>query len=199
MDLISYKLSKNYTDELNNLKIKNSIINGDFSSGDDGWSFGSNTVINNDYLTYVSSQSGNVYQHETKVSHGVFYFTVKVRGDGHIGFNIGTSFEFYRLNLNTPSWERHSVVTTNESPGYFYFGRKSVRGTVDFDNFFLCNLSNVFGAGNEPTKEEMDALIDIVGWFDGEVTLTQKQELTWLLGMIRQNREAITALGGTIT
>ena len=35
----------------------------------------------------------------------------------------------------------------------------------------LINLTSVFGLGNEPTKEEMNLLLILLGgWFDGEIT-----------------------------
>lgn len=73
------------------------------------------------------------------------------------------------------------------------------RQIVEIYNMLFVNLTLIFGAGNEPTKEEMDMLISILGgWFDGEITVTQKQYVTWLLNIMRQNRNAILALGGTI-
>lgn len=63
--------------------------------------------------------------------------------------------------------------------------------------FTSINLTSTFGAGNEPTKAEMDELIKITGYFD-EITLTQKQLLNWQLKLMRQNRNALIELGGTI-
>ena len=72
--------------------------------------------------------------------------------------------------------------------------------SISLKNLLLVNLTSIFGAGNEPTKEEMDTLVGILGvqYFEGEITLTQKQIMNWQLKMIRQNRNAIIALGGTI-
>ena len=68
------------------------------------------------------------------------------------------------------------------------------------DDVLLINLTELFGIGNEPTKEEMDELMKVIPnqWWDGELMLTQKQFITWQLNLIRKNTNAIIALGGTI-
>lgn len=64
----------------------------------------------------------------------------------------------------------------------------------------IINLTETFGAGNEPTREEMDTLIGLVpdNFWEGTLNPTKKLLLNWQLKMIRQNRNAILALGGTI-
>lgn len=69
---------------------------------------------------------------------------------------------------------------------------------VLFDNLTLIDLTATFGAGNEPTKSEMDELIKITGYIDGTLTLSLKQVAIWQLNLIRQNRTALIALGGTL-
>ena len=60
------------------------------------------------------------------------------------------------------------------------------------------DLTETFGSGNEPTKEEMDRLIEITGYIDGEYALNNKEMLIWTLALIRRNKNAIITLGGTI-
>ena len=43
------------------------------------------------------------------------------------------------------------------------------------------NLTAIFGAGNEPTKEEMDELIKVTGYIDGEYALNNKEMLGYLM------------------
>ena len=66
------------------------------------------------------------------------------------------------------------------------------------DNFMRINLTETFGAGNEPTEEEMNLLLDILGidYFEGEITIpAQKIIMQWDLALIRKNKNAIIALG----
>lgn len=69
--------------------------------------------------------------------------------------------------------------------------------TIYLRDIFVLNLTQSFGAGNEPSKAEMDLLIDLVGYFEGD-SLSRNDIMRWQLKMIRQNRNAIIALGGTI-
>ncbi len=72
--------------------------------------------------------------------------------------------------------------------------------TIQFRNFVGIDLTETFGVGNEPTKEEIRTLVSLVPnkWWDGTLKPSQKLLLNWQLKMIRQNRDAIVALGGTI-
>ena len=82
--------------------------------------------------------------------------------------------------------------------GMFRLGIYSNDEVVEFyyDNVLLIDLTETFGAGNEPTKEEMDELIKITGYIDGEYALNNKELLNWMLVLTRRNRNAIVALGG---
>ena len=62
----------------------------------------------------------------------------------------------------------------------------------------MIDLTATFGAGSEPTKEEMDKFIDFTGYIDGEYALNNKEMLIWTLALIRRNKNAIITLGGTI-
>ena len=69
---------------------------------------------------------------------------------------------------------------------------------VDYkvDNIISIDLTETFGAGNEPTTEEMDELIKVTGYIDGEYALDNKEMLIWTLALIRRNKNAIVALEG---
>jgi len=71
---------------------------------------------------------------------------------------------------------------------------------MQMDNFMRINLTKTFGAGNEPTEEEMNLLLDIAGisYIDDEVIIPAQKIMQWQLALIRKNKNAIIALGGTI-
>ena len=91
------------------------------------------------------------------------------------------------------------VESTGDNVGIIYFISPSV-WDMQMDNFIRINLTETFGAGNEPTKAEMDLLFSTLGidYFEGEITIPAQKIMQWQLAMIRQNRNAIIALGGTI-
>ena len=59
---------------------------------------------------------------------------------------------------------------------------------MQMDNFMRINLTETFGAGNEPTKEEMDLLISTLGidYFEGEITIPAQKIMQWQLALIRK-------------
>src|SRR5699024_7006912 len=71
--------------------------------------------------------------------------------------------------------EKITRTTLNTRP-FIY-----LQGTAQYDDFILLNLTETFGAGNEPTKEEMDELIKVTGYIDGEYALNNKEMLGHLM------------------
>ena len=54
---------------------------------------------------------------------------------------------------------------------------------MQMDNFMRINLTETFGAGNEPTEEEMNLLLDIAGisYIDDEVIIPAQKIMQWQL------------------
>ena len=91
------------------------------------------------------------------------------------------------------------VEGTSDGLGIIYFDSVSV-WDMQIDNFMRINLTEAFGAGNEPTEEEMNLLLDMlpVDYFEGEIAIPAQKVMQWQLKLIRKNKNAIIALGGTI-
>lgn len=83
---------------------------------------------------------------------------------------------------------------------YFNTGVSNLGISSEIGNIVIVNLTKTFGAGNEPTEEEMDLLISTLGidYFEGEITIPAQKVMQWQLALIRKNKNAIIALGGTI-
>ena len=92
-----------------------------------------------------------------------------------------------------------NVVGIDIYLGRIYF-RSSAVWDMQMDNFIRINLTETFGAGNEPTEEEMNLLISTLGvdYFEGEITIPAQKIMQWQLALIRKNKNAIIALDGTI-
>lgn len=113
-----------------------------------------------------------------------------------------TTFSVINLLVNGSNSFTNKYVSTSTNTGniYLLFNSGADGEAFTIDDLVFIDLTDVFGVENEPTKEEMDALISVVPnqWWDGELKPSQKLLLNWQLKMIRQNRNAIVALGGTI-
>lgn len=167
----------------------NIVNNSDFSSGTTGWggSFGSVSASNNT-LT-VTSNGGSYYSQASQTKSTTinvgdkFYCSSELRVlspavalflQVSITGNVGTTIN----NPIAEKWYFNSVDLTS-SVSSTYISIKPTQSYVDaatsngkmlqIKNVSCFNLTNSFGAGNEPTKEQMDENLNKV-WIDSTDT-----------------------------
>ena len=198
--------------ESDRVVIRNLVTNGDFSKGFDGWRVRGD-VQNIGGRAKLVRLTGNPlaslsYEDKTIFAsrNDVYYMSVQGElvnmlsgADGVMINDTVNVLPVWVLQLQPNGVISNSSIifnlSSNNSP---YVYANTVEGSEYFiDHIIIVNLTEEFGAGNEPTKAEMDELIKITGYFE-EFTLTQKQLLNWQLKLMRQNRNALIALGGTI-
>lgn len=56
--------------------------------------------------------------------------------------------------------EDHAMYTVGIKLGGNYGNLTTTEYSIDFDDIYMINLSEIFGEGNEPTKEEMDSIFN---------------------------------------
>ncbi len=185
------------------LILENLIENGDFSDGVVGWTGYRNTLTVDDGVLKVvklnADTNATVYQTVNILTGSKVYVGLDVKRDsvGRLGTTWQVDFNQY---TNVNEWQLLSVVAVAKSKTLHIATNKSsavIGDTTYLRNIILIDLTQVFGAGNEPTKEQMDEIINITGWFDNEYAVSNKEMFIALLNMIRKNTMAITALGGT--
>lgn len=176
----------------------NLVTNGDFSNGTTGWSAsggiisvvggklefianGGDTGVRFETSTSISTISGNKYY---------VRFLVNSPKATTVNINIGGQFAIgYPLvsNIDTPI---SSIITSNGSlaPFRFYLDTvvsKLISGDKVYSDLVnIVNLTQIFGAGKEPTKEQMDWLLAqkyMNSWFDGTKELTSITDLLTLV------------------
>ena len=214
MDIVTYALARKGLE----LKIPNIIKNGDFSQGLDEWEpvnqLGAGIEITEDgavfearYTAYAPHQLIPI-----KANH-VYYISQKAKNidtpEALMAFGNGRIREqvilVYINQINETEFTRVSATIkannnyTSFIPFNFTYNQANSRKII-IDDVLMLDLTEIFGVDNEPTKEEMDTLVNLIpnSWWDGTLKPTQKQLITWLLNLIRENRNAIIALGGTI-
>ena len=167
--------------------LENLVENGDFSQGDLNWfGFGE---IQGDLLI---SQNHRIYQSLTDkgiASDAIMFMSVFLQNDSNSPndetlVSIGVTGNLSSVGVATKS-------KINSFSRRFVKGSNSVVNvTVGVNDRFnlditkgvvLLNLTTTFGAGNEPTKEEMDELIKVTGYIDGEYALNNKEMLGHLM------------------
>ncbi len=187
-------------------KPPNLIKNGNYVNGSNCWSAHGATItsVENNVLTYLPSQQyGGVIQEVPKPSaNDKIYMRCAMKGQ------TSSRFIFYIKSgvgvVLTPTvidvWQTLSTVTTYPADG--------TQAYIDFDNdvgsgwtqtqvrnVMYCNLTKWFGAGNEPSKDEMDAAVDkFGGWWDSDLPLLTTDANT-AVGHVLANKVFYTANG----
>ncbi|MDD4700520.1 MAG: hypothetical protein PHV07_09785 [Oscillospiraceae bacterium] len=191
------------------VKMTNLITNGNFVNGTTGWRFGGNitgTSVADSILSFIGGghliATGDNWINQigrTMAPDGhVLYNIVTARSLMGARFYMGIGFTSYSYDL-TDQWGTYSYLGSYDYYNTPTYGA-ALGNTVEMTNAMCFDLTEIFGAGNEPTKEEMDLLISILGidYFEGEITIPAQKIMQWQLKLIRKNKNAIIALGGTI-
>ena len=206
--------------------IENLIANGDFSDGLNGWGIYGLTNANSTRTIVDDPVSSGgyclkIYRDNDQTGGFGRRQSFSFNGSSKIYVRVG----MLRLSTDgltslVPIFFTENPITSNAGRNDIYDNWQYVSNVVDktsidtplyinlapnvnndglttyYDDVMLINLTETFGTGNEPTKEEMDELIKITGYIDGEYALNNKEMLIWTLALIRRNKNAIIELGG---
>lgn len=220
MDHIALAVAKNYVDRALRMPAENLVTNGDFSESDGtigtGWVAGAaitnlSIVDGVQYFTgagTIAASVGNQFYTPSvmNVPDHVYYVTVTARrtdgGDGGLIY-CGSSFrDFLGGGTLTQEWVRYSGTGTRHPTNGHRFAIGASSGVPVAVRHALCiDLTAIFGAGNEPTAQEMDALLAQFdgGWFNGmQYLFNPGHVLGYLLREIRDLKSAVVSLGGGV-
>ena len=187
---------------LSSVKYNNRIYNGDFSAGTSNWTTFSNCnwSVSDGVLTVSkasSSGAGGTVRSTASTfntSHLYYIKTVtRVTGTGS-GRGVFTGFASSSNTVNSNSqiqvysenWTETSVVTSPTTTSARLIIRSgtsdSAAGVAAQCKFYMCvDLTNAFGSGNEPTKEECDAIFAGYGWdymaYDADYSIDLSSDL----------------------
>ena len=154
----------------------NVIENGDFSNGLDRWkqSIDNEAVVNGDEVTITTVRRGRYGLYQTYNQEGLKYISAEYYSeDEAASFALGNT----PVTTTIPNgvWTRVSAVNSDKGIIRFYADSGE-------DNHYIIrkpiiiNLTETFGAGNEPTKEEMDEIINRFGYIPNAQDLIDRIE-----------------------
>lgn len=203
MDTVTLVLAKKQS----GIVMQNLIKNGNFAIDSDGDGLADGFVKN----TGVTS---------TRIEDGIQYWTGTSNSyDGALRYildgKLDLTHQYYlRLELQSISGILFYTQTIMSYPvdgscstiftpiqnqvNYFQFRIRNVSVESAIQNLVCIDLTQVFGIGNEPTKDEMDALLAYFpnSWFDGQVN-ANREVLGYVLDQIRELKLALITTGGT--
>lgn len=162
---------------------ENLVVNGDFRNGTTGFNteFSVNSILNGNLINTGNgnNREPNLYKSIKLVDTNKYYIRTRARVTN--SECIFLRQRFYGVlspdyQINTPvqnKWYDFNrvVQATNEgnNPLYImhnYTDSATANGKIaEVENFTLINLTATFGAGNEPTKEQCDAMFS--DYFEG--------------------------------
>lgn len=183
-----------------NTTFTNFVVNGNFETGE-GWTANSaiNTVENN---TLINTGNGAGRIPFVRRTTGIALDTIKkvyIKAKVQVTNSYATHIRFGAVNsqnefiggvdFNYTPWEWHDislVVTTKENDSgnlgiiiqHYYPDAETANGkSIKVQYVLGINLTEVFGLGYEPTKEDMDAMLDHFQnrWFDGTIGAEKTQ------------------------
>jgi hypothetical protein len=155
------------------ISLTNLKTNSDFSSGEANWSFhqlASHSTVGGVEQFVANGSDGLVYKIMTLTTGRKYYLQGKVKTTSALV--CITAFGIQAFHSGSGNWETLSLIATapsiSEGIG-FLDARTFDWDTVYCDEMICIDLTACYGAGNEPTKEYMDALIAQRGWFGSTI------------------------------
>jgi hypothetical protein len=161
----------------------NLITNGDFSNGTTGWS-ANNSTISTSANTLINTGNGSSQFPRTNggsifANNQTYYVRMRARvtNSDAVEMFIGHGPSAI-ARITVPiinQWYQVTGVVSNPSNAelriyHSYADSATANGKVmEVQYVSVINLTQIFGTGNEPTKEQMDALLSAYpnSWFDG--------------------------------
>lgn len=182
-----------HDDKADKIYATNLVTNGDFSNGTTGWSAttGSLTVSNNELTLVKDNMTISRVGTLLSIVNGRKYY-VKINrfivNDGAtLGSTLTTRDATLALIKQTLTYLPHGVSTLNFSLVFTAtIDAQSIAYNLSSDStglttgrMIVIDLTSLFGAGNEPTKDQIDRLLSIYpnSWFNGTAEITNIKQV----------------------
>lgn len=162
------------TDLFKYLTLQNLITNGNFANGTTGWTLGPGTstgvsVANNILTLTPTAQWGGLYQAISYPDGHIIYASSYIKAPLANGENMQMwgGVPIVTLSLDN-QWQQvsmrfsNTITTKNLAIGNT---ATSGLGAVSIKNIVAIDLTAIWGAGNEPTQAQMDAIMTLYGGF----------------------------------
>lgn len=175
--------------------IKNLVKNGDFSDGLTKWTIqnGANVSVTTEGAEILSIKNSlQIYQSISAPVGDMLYSAVLVKTDSQNNFAYSTNQSVIPINSNSQDFQLVSSREKRANGAYLSIDRINSDGTqkkLTLKYMIALNLTQTFGAGNEPTKEEMDELVKVTGYFNGEYAINNREMLGHLMKGIREKAD----------
>ena len=169
---------------------KNILANNDFTQGFSFWNpYNSNLSLESGVLRATGTGDNRVIgatQTLNVVSDGLYYLRARIRTLSDVADSLtmfdGSSTSAVVNNPQKNQWYEISGVQNlglNRVyvAGFFPNATLANGAIIEIEKTMVINLTETFGAGNEPSSSEMDVILERVGWFGTEKELVTLKTL----------------------
>lgn len=175
------------------MPMRNMVVNGDMSQGTTSWikniSAMSVTSESGKLKLYHLNEGATIYPNINQTlplnikSGNKYYLTFSI--SDYASTNAGITLQWgsqILVNTINSNGNKKYIFTATQSTSMLYFNHTVATGQkIDYalDDVILIDLTETFGAGNEPTQAQMDALLATYpnSWFDGTVNLAENKRI----------------------
>jgi len=209
-----YSRLNNAVDVLRGMPATNLITNGDFRYGTAGWytvGVTGFTALNNEATFTITSQYGRIYSSVPLTGSRKIYFAGLIKTlSNDVRLVVGTDAIVNATGKaygRSGDYERLSLVYTSPTTmTNFYYGIADYSNSnwkpINVKYLIALDLTETFGAGNEPSAADMDVILSKFpnGWFNGTVNplMTPKEIFNYFNNKYVALKNAIIAMGGTV-
>lgn len=169
-------------DSRTEFEMRNALKNTDYLAGTTDWIPYADAITatpNGDYLEFTPTQpSGGMGQQYMSIAYHKYFFSFVMKDDVAATLSNGFSTEGVTAHtisssVGTADTRITFVTSPTTSMNRIVFGKPSVTSNKLYlkKNAIVIDLTDVFGAGNEPTLAQMEAILTRLG----VTTLTTKQ------------------------
>lgn len=175
----------------------NLIKNGDFANGDHWTSVGAQTIlyVGNECKLIAASTSARIHQQLTFPSENLIYRAALVKSSSNL-VGVGQTTSILKAHSGSGQYERLSF-TSVPTGAYFSIVDKRTSGwdEICIKYAIALDLTFIFGAGNEPTTEQMDIILEQYenNWFNGSVNplISYKKMFEYLSSDIKKLEDEV--------
>lgn len=178
------------TDVFRYLTLTNSITNGNFANGPTGWSVNNATgfSVSNSLASFTATAlEGSLIQGLSILAGHQYYACASVSstGVGNVSMVLSDSVATFASNLIGITGgfvvaSAYGTSKTTSSSGQFKINDERTSGwtPIQVDNVVVLDLTAIWGAGNEPSQDAMDAMMSLYGYFDNASRIEETRTLS---------------------
>lgn len=117
-----------------------------------------NQLVSNDYINFKNDvvEVKNISTINNNLKNHILYFSIKLSNVVNCAFALNTKSG--NIDIHTFNDSNKTLITINNDVNINYFGVYISQTNINISDFQIIDLTQMYGAGNEPTLEECETI-----------------------------------------